>query len=348
VLANTLGAVCGSLAVGFVLLPVLESAQCDLLSVAGLAVVQLHIVTFASSPAPRMASGHCSWRRSTALWLLLPADYVITRALPSPGPNERLLSLREGVTEVVSITEAPDTGRTLVTNGHPMSSTRRLSQRYMRALAHIPLLSMDHPEVVLVIGFGVGNTTHAATLHPSVRRVEIADLSRDILRHSSYFAESNQNVLNDPRVVVYVNDGRHHLHMQSPASYDLITLEPPPIAYAGVAAPIPASSTMRTRRNRTDMSQQLPRIRCRRHHVGNDSGVCRHVPQAVLISGAESTCFDGVNDSASRSTLFMWPRLVGRAGCGSDPATDPGAFATVGAFAGRRRRLGRRPATRPL
>jgi tetratricopeptide (TPR) repeat protein len=35
---------------------------------------------------------------------------------------------------------------------------------------------------------------------------------------------------------VYVNDGRQHLQMQRTASYDLIALEPPPIAYAGVAA----------------------------------------------------------------------------------------------------------------
>ena len=57
----------------------------------------------------------------------------------------------------------------------------------MRALAHIPLLMMEEPASVLVIGFGVGNTTHAATLHPSVRRVEIADLSRNILDHAAYF-----------------------------------------------------------------------------------------------------------------------------------------------------------------
>ena len=56
--------------------------------------------------------------------------------------------------------------------------TARLSQRYMRALAHIPLLSMVNPERVLVIGFGVGNSTQAATLHPSVTHVDVADLSR--------------------------------------------------------------------------------------------------------------------------------------------------------------------------
>jgi len=121
-------------------------------------------------------------------------------------------------------------------NGHPMSSTAPLSQRYMRALAHIPLLTIDHPDTVLVIGFGVGNTTHAATLHPSIRRVEVADLSEHVLAHAGYFKDANRDVLSDPRVVVYVNDGRQHLQMQREASYDLIALEPPPIAHAGVAA----------------------------------------------------------------------------------------------------------------
>ena len=106
----------------------------------------------------------------------------------------------------------------------------------MRALAHLPLLSMDNPETALVIGFGVGNTAHAAALHPSIRRVEIADLSKGVLAHAGYFREVNRDVLGDPRVVVYVNDGRQHLQMQPVASYDLVTLEPPPIGYAGVAA----------------------------------------------------------------------------------------------------------------
>ncbi len=81
----------------------------------------------------------------------------------------------------------------------------------MRALAHIPLLSMPAPTRVLVIGFGVGNSTHAATLHPSVERVDVADLSRDILDHAGYFSDANKDVLKDPRVSVYVNDGRQHL-----------------------------------------------------------------------------------------------------------------------------------------
>ena len=168
---------------------------------------------------------------------------MLTRALPQPASGERLLALEEGLNEVVAVTDTPNSGLRLLTNGHPMSSTTRTAQRYMRAFAHIPLLSMDGPRAALVIGFGVGNTTHAASLHPTIERIDVADLSKDILASAGYFKDVNGDVLKDRRVSVYVNDGRQHLQMVAPASYDLITLEPPPIAYAGVAALYPRTST---------------------------------------------------------------------------------------------------------
>ncbi|HEY7443672.1 MAG TPA: hypothetical protein VH701_14700, partial [Vicinamibacterales bacterium] len=305
-LANTLGAVGGSLAAGFVLLPLVGiQLSATLLSiVAVLAVVPLYLATGSSFPAPRtaMAGSLLVGGGALALWCLLPAGRIIERALPAPAPEERLVTLREGLNEVISVTEIPGVGRTLITNGHPMSSTRRLSQRYMRALAHVPLVSMEQPETVLVIGFGVGNTTHAATLHRSVRRVEVADLSKDILKHATYFGDTNHNVLRDGRVVVYVNDGRHHLHMRPPGSYDLITLEPPPIAYAGVAALYSREfyELARSRlKSKGYISQWLPAYQV---PAATTLAMIRAFvdvfPQSVLVSGAESDLLlVGVNDS---------------------------------------------------
>ncbi len=239
-LANTVGAVGGSLSAGFLLLPMLgiQHTATVLMVASVLAVLPLQ---FGSRSGPSRWPAALLFALlvgggSLTLWLRLPADHVITRALPSPADGDRLLARSEGLNEVITVVDRPSFGRILFTNGHPMSSTARFSQRYMRALAHIPLLSIDNPETVLVIGFGVGNTTNAATLHPSIRRVEVADLSRDILAHANFFSDFNHHVLDDPRVAVYINDGRHHLQMQQPGSYDLITLEPPPIGYAGVAA----------------------------------------------------------------------------------------------------------------
>jgi spermidine synthase len=295
-LANTLGAVGGSLTAGFVLLPWLgiQAAASVLTLLAALSVVPPFVVAGASAYKTRLACAGClvAAGASIAIWLFLPADYVVMRALQPLSQGETLISLHEGLNETISVTESAGAGRTLVTNGHPMSSTRPLSQRYMRALAHIPLLSMDRPESVLVIGFGVGNTVHAASLHPTVRRVEVADLSKDILQDARFFRDANHDVLDDPRVFVYVNDGRHHLHVQPPASYDLITLEPPPIGYAGVAALYSREfyALARTRlKPKGYMSQWLPAYQV---PPATTLAMIRAFvdvfPQAVLVSGAEA------------------------------------------------------------
>jgi spermidine synthase len=172
----------------------------------------------------------------------------------------------------------------------------------MRGLAHIPLLAIANPQSVLVIGFGVGNTTHAATLHPSIQRVEVADLSRGVLAHADYFANVNQRVLGDPRVAVYVNDGRQHLQMQPESSYDLVTLEPPPIAYAGVAA-LYSREFYELVRSRLKaggyVSQWLPAYQVpSRTALAMIRAFIDVFPQAVLVSGAEADLLLlGVNDS---------------------------------------------------
>jgi spermidine synthase len=303
-LSNTIGAVCGSLAAGFALLPAfgMQGSATLLAVAAGLAVIPLHFVR--ENEAGRSVALTASVSIAgvaIGLWLVLPSAYVVARAVPLVE-GERSVALSEGLTEVITVTEASGKGRTLLTNGHSMSSTTRLSQRYMRALAHIPLLAMEHPETVLVIGFGVGNTTHAATLHPSIRRVEVADLSRSILAHAGYFTDVNRDVLHDPRVVVYVNDGRQHLQMQRPGSYDLVTLEPPPIGYAGVSALYSREFYALARSRLTPkgyLSQWLPAYQVpAQTTLAMIRAFVAVFPQAVLISGSEAELLlIGANDS---------------------------------------------------
>jgi len=224
-----------------------------------------------------------------AVWLTLPSDYLLSRALLFPP--QRAYTISEGVTELVAVTDGPDGGRVLVTNGHPMSSTELLSQRYMRAMAHIPLLAIDNPERVLVLCFGVGNTANAATLHPTVKRVEIVDLSRHILEHAGYFTTFNGDVLHDPRVAVFINDGRHHLQMETDP-YDLITLEPPPIVHAGVAALYTTEFYERARarlKPKGYISQWLPAFGVPQSMILSMVRSFVDVfPNAVLLSGASS------------------------------------------------------------
>jgi len=101
---------------------------------------------------------------------------------------------------------------------------------------------------------------------------------------------------------VYVNDGRQHLQMQPAASYDLVTLEPPPIAYAGVAA-LYSKEFYELVRSRLKaggyVSQWLPAYQVpSRTALAMIRAFIDVFPQTVLVSGAEADLLLlGVNDS---------------------------------------------------
>jgi len=295
--ANTIGAVCGSLVTGYVLLPRagMQASAGVLAGIASLAIVPIYFASARLGSAPRpavLAGALVASVGALLVWADLPRGYIVERALRSHDADGRVVAMSEGITELLAVVERPGLGRGLLTNGHAMSSTAILDQRYMRALAHIPLLSMNEPTRVLVIGFGVGNTTHAASLHGSVRRVDVADVSRHILDHAEYFRDANHDVLRSAKVSVFVNDGRQHLEMSAPRTYDLITLEPPPIAYAGVAALYSREFYELARSRLTPggyISQWLPA-----YQVPEDSSLAMVrafldvFPQSVLLSGTQA------------------------------------------------------------
>jgi hypothetical protein len=64
-------------------------------------------------------------------------------------------------------------------------------------------------------------------------RIDIVDISRDVLGLSSVVYPGADNPLRDERVHVHIEDGRFFLN-STPRRYDLITSEPPPPKLAGV------------------------------------------------------------------------------------------------------------------
>jgi spermidine synthase len=238
--ANTVGAVLGATFAGFWLLPQLGTQG----SVRALLLCSMAslLPLFWVVPAARRRTDGRAFAISAVVgvlvlgvWSRLPSNWLIHESTPTPKPEERQLAASEGIGETIVITQRSN-ALMLYTNGHSMSSTAFSAQRYMRLFPHLPLLSMDHPTDALVICFGVGNTLNATSLHPELQRIDMVDISEHVLSHAKYFSSVNGEPLKDPRVSVYVNDGRHHLRMVPPSTYDLITAEPPPISEAGVAA----------------------------------------------------------------------------------------------------------------
>lgn len=335
-LANTLGALAGSLSAGFLLLPLL-GLQWSLVVVAicGLAVTVPLFISLALLPGEAAGRSRFSSRPIAYLgWVTLAAGVVMLvvwcqhpwfhlpqKILRTRDPGAKIIAFSEGMNETVTVVEYPRTRtRRLLTNGHSMSGTNYDAQRYMRAFVHIPMLQMENPKKALVICFGVGNTLHAASLHSTIERLELAELSRNVLQHAGHFKRWNRGVLQDRRLSVFINDGRQHLRMQGDGTYDLITLEPPPITYAGVSALYSVEFYKLARKKLREgghMTQWLPVYQVhRRHAAAIVHAFIAAFPDAVLLSG-------------HREELI----LMGRKG--GPPTFDPRAVA---------RRLAREPA----
>jgi len=295
-LANTAGAVAGSMITGFVFLPWLgtQTSMLVLATAAGLSIITVWLAGRHHEKPARVGLLASLAATCIALgsWSSIDDGEILARfSAPLMNPDEKVLTSSEGLYETISVTESASGSRRLNTNGHSMSATTPFATRYMRLFAHLPLLHLDDPQSALIICFGVGNTAHAASLHP-LERIEVVDLSRHVLEHASYFEASNQNVLDDPRVDVYIQDGRTHLRMQPDASYDLITLEPPPIRFAGVSSLYSVEFYELARQKLSDdgfVTQWLPAYQVPANiNLSIVRSFLEVFPDAMLVSGAAS------------------------------------------------------------
>jgi spermidine synthase len=85
----------------------------------------------------------------------------------------------------------------------------------------------------LLICYGCGVTADALLLGPNVKRLDVVDISKEVLHLADFYSGINySNPLRDPRVHAIVQDGRFFLQA-SPQQYDIITGEPPPPKVAG-------------------------------------------------------------------------------------------------------------------
>ncbi len=224
---NTFGSVAGSLAAGLVLTPLFGAATSAAVVLGASAVAGLVLLGRRALPALPLAAA------AAALVLLAaPGRPMILRSHVFRGERglERVLAdWREGVDGAVSVVEDRRNGvRAVYTDAFEAAATGP-QYKYMRLLAHLPLLlhESDAPLETLVICFGTGTTAGSASVHP-LAGLDVVEISRDVLAHAPRFADVNKGVLEGRRpfpVAVHVEDGRNFL-LRARRAWDLITLEP--------------------------------------------------------------------------------------------------------------------------
>ncbi len=244
---NTLAGVAGSLLAGFLLLPALGvqgtlNLATALLALAGLAAMVLSPSTLAR----RAMSGTIAAAALGLIGVLGPWDrallasgaYKYAPFLPAGADARAMLTAgtlrydRDGATATVAVRELTGV-RSLAIDGK-IDASSGADMATQKLLAHLPLLLHPQPGRVAVVGLGSGVTAGAALTH-KVERVDVIEISPEVVAASAFFGDDNRHVLDDRRTRLIVGDGRSHLLLSS-ARYDVIVSEPSNPWMAGVAS----------------------------------------------------------------------------------------------------------------
>lgn len=231
--ANTVGAVAGSLATAFVLVAWLGSqvTQQALILVSAAAGVFMLAPSgwtrgFRAARAVALAGTAAG---AVALALAVPGirGEVVAygRFTPTRGVGANVIYMGEGLTASVAVSE--ENGILTYHNaGKAQASTYPQDMRLQRMLGHLTTLVPDERNSFLVIGLGTGITAGAVAIEPAARRIVIAEIEPLVARNvPEYFREPNFGVLDNPKVEIVIEDGRHYLATTS-ETFDGITSDP--------------------------------------------------------------------------------------------------------------------------
>jgi spermidine synthase len=155
--------------------------------------------------------------------------------------GRKVLYYREGAEATVAVSKIFN-NISLSVGGKPDASSQGDMSTQI-GLTLIPeLLHAKGPEEVLVIGLGSGVSAGAALAPSSVKRVDVVEMSPEVVAASSFFCPFNRlgyncpeppAWLNTPGLELIINDGRNHLLLTN-RFYDVIASEPSNPWIAGV------------------------------------------------------------------------------------------------------------------
>ncbi len=228
--SNTIGAVLGSLCAGFVLIPRLgASASIALLALLFLAVAAG--LAWASTRGARPALAPRSFGLGAALTFVCSAGALLLPYRPTLNFDQAnlagatLLYHADGVQNTIDVMRAPSGATSLIIGGNVEADDGYRQRRHFVLKGHLPLLLMREPASVLVVGLGMGITLQATARHPGLERIDVVELSPDILAAQAQLADVNGNVLANPLVHVRIDDGRLFMKLTS-ERFDMITADP--------------------------------------------------------------------------------------------------------------------------
>lgn len=125
----------------------------------------------------------------------------------------------------VDIVETYDYGVCLVLDGKVQSSLAD-EWIYHEALVHPAMVTHPKPKKVLIVGGGEGGTAREVLKHNTVREVVMVDIDEGVINAcKKYLGEIHQGAFDDPRLELFIADGREFLKLQPDAAFDVVIID---------------------------------------------------------------------------------------------------------------------------
>lgn len=249
---NTTGAIAGSLAGGFGLLPALGAPRLWVGS--ALVLVALGVAMAVRAPGGRFRLAPLTTILAVfSLWLSTaegPTAFWrhsgigagrLGDSLASPNLTRKAIAVSrraveweaDGVESSVAINRL--NGYSFFVNGK--SDGHSIGDAATQILSGlVGALSLDRPaHTSLVIGLGTGSTAGWLGMLPAMERVDVVELEPAIVHVAELCSPVNANVLSNPKVHIALGDAREVL-MTTKERYDLIFSEPSNPYRAGIAS----------------------------------------------------------------------------------------------------------------
>ncbi|MBU2574994.1 MAG: fused MFS/spermidine synthase [Elusimicrobia bacterium] len=229
--ANTLGAILGSLAAGFVLIPFLGTKYSFIL---------IAILT-ALTGAILAGMGGAEAKRRYGAWMALPIMAAFAAFIvPDPvfsiiegrimhnQPGEIVFHAEEKAGAVTVCFADNGAVQYLCINGFVVSGNGPAG----KLMSHFPLLFQENPKEMFIIGLGVGSALRSAVLHGV--HVDVAELVASVAEAGPLFTPGWDELLKRNKFRVILNDGRNEL-LRTKKTYDAIVVDVTPPIYSSGA-----------------------------------------------------------------------------------------------------------------
>jgi spermidine synthase len=118
---------------------------------------------------------------------------------------ERTLHVEKTPYQDLAVFETTHCGRVLALDGI-IQLTEADEFMYHEMLVHVPMLTHPRPETVLVVGGGDGGSVREILKHPSVLRVDLAELDERVVEASKRYFPALSSGFSDPRVHITFGD----------------------------------------------------------------------------------------------------------------------------------------------